>query len=88
MQLREDPTWLGSIDWCVFSGYDFPCLGEYESDEKHLRKRGSVRLETLRLFRDFEEKDAATEDIVAEIITLTSAHAEGAVKALDHNALD
>ncbi|MEE3073036.1 MAG: hypothetical protein VX305_01950, partial [Actinomycetota bacterium] len=87
-QLREDPTWLGSIDWCVFSTFDFPCLGEHERDEKHQKAPEAMQLETQRLFRDFEGEDAATEDVVAEMINLTSAHAEGAIKALDHNAFD
>ena len=88
VRLREDPTWLGSIDWCVFSTFDFPCLGEHERDEKHQKAPEATQLETQRLFRDFEGEDAATEDVVAEMINLTSAHAEGAIKALDHNAFD
>ena len=77
VHLREDPTWLGSIDWCVFSNHDFPCLGEHENDEKHKRTPESIELETQRLFRDFEpdeEDDADTkkdkEDTVVEMINL------------------
>ena len=54
-----------------------------------------MQLETQRLFRDFEPDegdDAGTkkdkEDTVVEMINLTSMHAEGAIKALDHNAFD
>jgi hypothetical protein len=95
VQLREDPTWLGSIDWCVFSSHDFPCLGEHESDKKRKRAPESVELEAQRLFGDFEpdEEDDADakkdkDDAVVEMINLTSMHAEGAIKALDHNAFD